>query len=83
MRTDLSSPGVRVGRLREILLGYLQSVDAHAWPGTDALSVEDVFRCYPEAAEAGRVPDREELRRRHPELADAVEAVFGRRPTPG
>jgi hypothetical protein len=46
------------------------------------LTVQDVLRAYPMAAAAGRVPDRQELLRRHPELADALAAFFAEQGVP-
>jgi hypothetical protein len=63
-------------RLREVLLGYLWAAGCPSWPGADGLVVEDVLRTYPRAAAAGLVPDREELLRRHADLADALRELF-------
>jgi hypothetical protein len=54
--------------LREILLAYLQAAEVSAWPGCDALTVEDVLDSYPEAVAGNKVPDWQQLLRRHPEL---------------
>jgi hypothetical protein len=63
-------------RLRAVLLGYLQAVDAWPWPGTDGLTTEDAVQFYPQAARLGRVPDLQELLCRHPEMADELTAFF-------
>jgi hypothetical protein len=34
---------------------------------------DDVLGCYPEAISAGKVPDWQEVRRRHPELVPAIQ----------
>jgi hypothetical protein len=67
---------VRDERLREVLLGYLQAAGCPRWPGTDGLMLEDALRSYPANAAAGRVPDRQELLRMHPELSEALVAFF-------
>jgi hypothetical protein len=63
-------------RFKDVLLGYLRTSAVSLWPGGDGLTVEDVLRHYPEAIVAGRVPGRQELLRRHPDLADDVDAFF-------
>jgi hypothetical protein len=63
-------------RFEEVLLGYLRGSAVSWWPGGDGLVVEDVLRHYPEAVVTGRVPGRQELLRRHPDLADDVDAFF-------
>lgn len=62
----------RAQLLQELLLGYLQSNHAFPWPGADGLTVEDALASYREAAASGRVPDGDELLRRHPELSDEL-----------
>jgi hypothetical protein len=63
-------------RLRELLLDYLQAGKVFAWPGGDGLRKDDVLGCYPEVISAGKVPDWQELRRRHPELVPALKAFL-------
>jgi hypothetical protein len=62
--------------LREFLFEYLQMARLPNWPGSDGLTVEEVLLTYPQAAMAGRVPNREQLLRAHPDLTDAVTAFF-------
>jgi hypothetical protein len=62
----------------ELLAGYLLSAGHGEGPGTDGLTVADaVGALYHAEARAGRVPDFVELARRHPELAEGIEAFFG------
>jgi hypothetical protein len=56
-------------RARVVLLHHLWVALNGRWPGADGLTEGDVLRSYPALAAAGRVPGREELLRRHPELA--------------
>jgi hypothetical protein len=61
----------RQGQAIDLLLGYLESARCY-WPGADGLTVLDAIRGYPQAAAAGWVPDRDELLRTHPELAELL-----------
>ncbi len=63
-------------RLQNLLTTLILVADGYRWPGADGLLVEDVLREYPEAARRGRVPSREELCRKHPELASEVANFF-------
>jgi hypothetical protein len=76
MRDEPAGPALRQRRLQELLLGYLQGIGAPWWPGADGLTVQEVLRSYPEHAAAGRVPDRQELLRRQPDLREALLALF-------
>jgi hypothetical protein len=58
--------------LQGILFGYLQASPFAWWPGADGLTLQDALVCYWQAAAAGWVPNRGELCRRHPELADKL-----------
>jgi hypothetical protein len=69
--------------LQELLLGYLRAADCPRWPGADGLTVQDVLAGYAEAAALGRVPDLVLLRRRHPELAEALRSFFAVEATEG
>ena len=62
--------------LREILLDHLQKAWAHISPGVDGLSVDDVLDFYSQAADAGHVPDKEELLRQYRQLAMDLEEFF-------
>jgi hypothetical protein len=69
-------------RLREVLLGYLRDAEVSGWPlwpGADGLTLQDLVCSYPQAAAAGRVPGLEELLRRHPDLAAALNGHFRHR----
>jgi hypothetical protein len=61
--------------LQETLLGYLAN-HAFAWPGADGLTIQDALDSYLQAVARGRVPGREELCRRHPELCDQLASWF-------
>jgi hypothetical protein len=76
MGDEPAESGMRQRRLQELLLGYLQGVGAPWWPGADGLTVQEVLRSYPEHAAAGRVPDPQELLRRHPDLREALLVLF-------
>jgi hypothetical protein len=69
-----TEPSEAAGRLREVLLGYLQAAPrVTAWPGGDGLTVENILDFYPEAVAAGEVPDWQELLCRHPEVATELQ----------
>jgi hypothetical protein len=63
-------------RFEDVLLGYLRAGPVSSWPGADGLTVEDVLCHYPEAVVTGRVPGRQELLRRYPDLANDLDAFF-------
>jgi hypothetical protein len=63
-------------RLREVLLDYLHACKVFDWPGGDGLLKDVVLGYYPEAVSAGKVPDWQELRRRHPELMPAIQELL-------
>jgi hypothetical protein len=63
-------------QLHELLLTYLLAADAPPWPGADGVTLEEVLLSYPQAAEAGLVPDWQTLREHHPELADVLRDFF-------
>ncbi len=62
--------------LRGVLLDLMMSPNALSWPGADGLTVEDVLAAYIPASEQRRVPDQEELIRRHPELTPEIRTFF-------
>ena len=76
MRAELVTSASRRECLRELLLGYMQMLDAGNWPGVDGQTVEDVLLCYHQLATAGMVPDRHELLRVHPVLDKEVGDFF-------
>jgi hypothetical protein len=62
--------------LRRVLLDLMMSRNALPWPGSDGVTVEEVLVAYIPASERGRVPDEEELIRRHQELASEIRTFF-------
>jgi len=66
--------GVRC--LRQILLDLMMDRNALPWPGADGVTVEEVLAAYVPASETRRVPDRDELIRRHPELTSDICSFF-------
>lgn len=63
-------------RLDHILLAHLRFAEAQIWPGGDGLTIDVVLASYPQVAAAGRVPDKEELLRLHPDLTAELETFF-------
>jgi hypothetical protein len=76
MPDEPPNSAARSERLREVLLGYLQAAGCPPWPGADGLTVEEVLLSYPANAADGRVPDRQELLEKHPDLREALLAFF-------
>jgi hypothetical protein len=76
MTNERPEPVVRAEALPDVLLGYLRDAGCPLWPGADGLTVNEVLRSYPHIAAAGRVPDLEELLRRHADLRDSLLAFF-------
>jgi hypothetical protein len=62
--------------LAEILLGYLQQPQVTVWPGSDALTVDEVLGSYLTIAAARQVPGPDELLELHPELAGELAVFF-------
>ena len=62
--------------LCQLLPDYLEASKAVGWPGTDGLTVSDILNGYPQASAAGKVPDGQELCRRHMELIAEIQALF-------
>jgi hypothetical protein len=62
--------------VQELLLAYLLAADTPHWPGVDCMTLDEVLRCYPQAARDGLVPDLPTLRQRHPELANILNDFF-------
>src|SRR5207245_3053179 len=60
--------------LRQVLLDYLQASGVVEWPGADGLTANDILSCYPLASAGGKVPDRQELCRRHTELIAEIQS---------
>jgi hypothetical protein len=69
-------------RAAEVLAEYLIGSPWAAWPGVDAMTVEQVVRAaYPRAVATGQVPPPEELARRHADLAAAILMIVAAGPT--
>ena len=62
--------------LVETLLHYLHGYQAFPWPGADGLTLEEVPSSYLDAVKVGKVPGREELLHRHPDLSIELEELF-------
>jgi len=75
MRDELYQPADLRRAAAELLLGYLHTAHAPAWPGADALTAEEVLLAYPQAAAAGQVPALPELLARHPDLAEELKRL--------
>jgi hypothetical protein len=74
MSGKATEPNEAAGRLREVLLGYLQAAPSvTAWPGGDGLTLEIILDIYPEAVAAGEVPDWRQLLCRHPGFATELQ----------
>jgi hypothetical protein len=75
MLDQLNEAESRRRQVREVLLLHFQA-RGPLWPGADALTMQEILDNYPAFAAAGRVPGKEELLRRFPELAAELEAFF-------
>jgi len=62
--------------LHHLLVTLILVADGYHWPGADGMMTDDLLREYANVAREGRVPGREELCRRHPELAHVVADFF-------
>jgi hypothetical protein len=79
MHEHLADPTARRHQLEEVLLHYLQTLDASLCPGGDGLTVEDILLTYPQASAVGQVPAPQELCREYPDLREDLDAFFARR----
>lgn len=70
------SPNRDEEKLHCLLATLILVADGFHWPGADGMLLEDLLREYPRIAHEGHVPGRDELCRRHPELAQAVADFF-------
>ena len=77
MPAESAGTAASIHSLQEVLLAYLKAADFPLWPGTDGLTLRDVLLSYPQAMADGRVPGREELLRKHPNLREDLESFFG------
>lgn len=59
-----------------LLIEYLHAECTHRWPGTDGLTQQDIVDQYPESCRLRKVPNREELCRRHFALRVEIAAFF-------
>jgi hypothetical protein len=76
MPNERPEPVVRAEALPDVLLGYLRDAGCPFWPGTDGLTVKEALGSYLQNAAVGRVPDLQELLRRHADLRDSLLAFF-------
>ena len=79
MTTGLNGQPVAVARSRaaELLAGYLLASPWLGGPGMDGITVVEVIETvYGAAVLAGHAPGRDELIRRHADLADAILTFF-------
>lgn len=58
-----------------VLRGHLQSTGCFL-PAGDNITIEDVLNLYDSAMGRRRVPDREKLLHRHPDLAEYIDFYF-------
>ena len=75
MSTTIHEP-TPAEQVKAILLGYLHCRATNLWPGGDGLTLDELFRNYPQAARAGLVPGLPELQLRFPDLAEALASCF-------
>jgi hypothetical protein len=76
MLTASAKQKTRGDLLRQILLTYLETSRVIGWPGTDGLTEDDILDYYPQASVKGKVPDKQELCRRHMELIAEIQSFF-------
>jgi hypothetical protein len=76
MPTESAEEVYSTQSLQEVLLAYLTAAHLPTWPGTDGLTLRDIALSYPQTTDAGQVPSRKELLRKHPDLNEALQASF-------